>query len=206
MAQATTNPITAPPRAKKAKFLKDADGNLYLWTKELAERGDLVAAFDPDEPTRFDADYQQIALNRELEIARDNADAQTAARLEAEKAQLEAEEAKREAEELALANERNLLAAQKQLEEERQKNALALAEMQAKLDALAKGKDVGQEESAQEAVTKVKKPRATRKVQAVVQERSAPKGLDVDTTDSTEPEQSENQAAETHKEVEAFGE
>lgn len=131
--------VTSPPVAKKAKYLRDADGNIYLWTPELAERGDLVAAYDPNEPDKFEKDQAQIALNRELEIARERADAEEAARLEALRDKEAAEAAQKEAQEVAQANERNLRKAEEELQAEREAHAKAMAEMQAKLDAMAKG-------------------------------------------------------------------
>lgn len=151
--------VVAPPRAKKAPYLRDADGNLYLWTDELAERGDLVAAFDPSQPEKFSEDQSQIALNRELEIAREKAEAEEVARLEAVRKQEEAEAAKREAEDLANANERNLRIAEEKLQAEREAHAKELAEMQAKLDAMAKGVvDAKAEEPTEEKVEPEKKP------------------------------------------------
>lgn len=131
--------VTSPPVAKKAKYLRDAEGNIYLWTQELAERGDLVAAYDPNEPDKFEKDQAQIALNRELEIARERADAEEAARLEALRDKEAAEAAQKEAQEVAQANERNLRKAEEELQAEREAHAKAMAEMQAKLDAMAKG-------------------------------------------------------------------
>lgn len=128
----------APPRAKKAKYLRDADGNLYLWTAELAERGDLVAAYDPDNPEMFAKDSEQIKLNRQLEVAREKAQMEEAARLEAERKAKEAEARQAEADQLAQANQQNLNKLESQLEQEREKHAKQLAEMQAKLDAMAK--------------------------------------------------------------------
>lgn len=134
----TNNTVTAPPMAKKAKYLRDAEGNVYLWTVELAERGDLVAAYDPNDPDKFADDQSQIAINRELELARERADAEEAARLEALREKEAAEAAKKEAEEVAQANERNLRLAEETLQAEREAHAKAMAEMQAKLDAMAK--------------------------------------------------------------------
>lgn len=162
--------VTAPPRAKKAPYLRDADGNLYLWTDELAERGDLVAAFDPSQPEKFSEDQSQIALNRELEIAREKAEAEEVARLEAVRKQEEAEAAKREAEDLANANERNLRIAEEKLQAEREAHAKELAEMQAKLDALAKGAaDAKAEEPTKEKVEPEKKPAPKKRVKKVDQ-------------------------------------
>lgn len=138
MAQDNSTTITAPPRARKAPFLRDAYGVLYLWTEELASRGDLVAAYDPNQPDNFVSEQKQIQLNRELELARERADAEEVARLEAVKEKEKAEKAKAEAEEVATANRRNLDLIQQQLEEERANHAKAMAEMTAKLDALAK--------------------------------------------------------------------
>lgn len=143
MTQSNDRTIVAPPTAKKAKYLKDADGNLYLWTEELAQRGDLVAAYDPDAPDKYAGDFSQIALNRELEMARDRADAEEVARLEAVKQAELAEAAKLEAEELARANAENLRLAEAKLQAEREENAKKLAEMQAKIDALAKENATG---------------------------------------------------------------
>lgn len=131
--------VTAPPMAKEAKCLRDADGNIYLWTPDLAERGDLVAAYDPNDPDKFEKDQEQIALNRELEIARERADAEEAARLEALRDKEAAETARLEAEEVAKANERNLRQTEEMLQAEREEHAKQIAEMQAKLDAMAKG-------------------------------------------------------------------
>lgn len=164
----TANPtenVVAPPRAAKAPYLRDAAGNIYLWTPELAARGDLVAAYDPDEPERFADDQKQIELNRRLEIAQQNAQAEEAARIKAEKEKLEAETQAREAEELANANARNLGIARKQLEEKEEAHAKKVAELQAQIDALAKGqaKEVlaeenGEDKAVEEAETKRKSP------------------------------------------------
>lgn len=180
----TTNTDVAPPRAKKAKYLRDADGNIYLWTEELASRGDLVAAYDPDKPDDYAEDQKQIQLNRELEIARERADAEEVARIEAIKEKEEAELARAEAEQLAEANQRNLDAAQRQLEEEREAHAKAMAEMQAKYDALAKqqaGVEVEQEETQPE---KPKQPRKkpAKKAEAVAETTVADE-LDLDGID-----------------------
>lgn len=134
----TNNTVTAPPKAKKAPYLRDADGNVYLWTEELAERGDLVAAYDPNQPDKYADDQSQIALNRELELARERADAEEAARLQAVRDAEAAEAAKREAEEVASANERSLRLAEETLQTEREEHAKQLAELQAKMDAMAK--------------------------------------------------------------------
>lgn len=134
-----TENVVAPPRAAKAPYLRDAAGNVYLWTPELAARGDLVAAYDPNEPDRYADDQKQIELNRRLEIAQQNAQAEEAARIKAEKEKLEAETQAREAEELANANARNLEIARKQLEEKETEHAKKVAELQAQIDALAKG-------------------------------------------------------------------
>lgn len=168
----STTTVTAPPRAKKAPYLRDADGNLYLWTDELAERGDLVAAFDPDEPEKFSDDQSQIALNRELEIARERADAEEAARLEAVRNAEAAEAAKREAEEVAQANERNLQIAEAKLQTEREEHAKQIAEMQAKLDAMAKGMVADKEMSedvSEEAVPPKKKSAPKKRVKKEVE-------------------------------------
>ena len=141
MAQSYTtmnSTVTAPPMAKKAKFLRDADGNIYLWTPELAMRGDLVAAYDPEKPDEFNDDQAQIQINRELEIARERAEANEVARLEAIKEKEAAEAEQRKSEEIAKANQRNLDIANKQLEEEREAYAKQIAELQAQIDALAK--------------------------------------------------------------------
>lgn len=164
----TANPtenVVAPPRAAKAPYLRDAAGNIYLWTPELAARGDLVAAYDPDEPERFADDQKQIELNRRLEIAQQNAQAEEAARIKAEKEKLEAETQAREAEKIAEANARNLEIARQQLEEKEEAHAKKVAELQAQIDALAKGqaKEVlaeenGEDKAVEEAETKRKSP------------------------------------------------
>lgn len=130
--------ITAPPRAKKAKYLRDVAGNLYLWSDQLAARGDLVAAFDPDAPEEFADDLAQIRLNRDLEIARERADAAEAARLEAQKNMAADKKAREEAELLAKANAQNLADVEKTLQQEREQHAKQMAEMQAQIDALIK--------------------------------------------------------------------
>ena len=136
MAQDTMN--VAPPMAKKAQFLRDADGTIYPWVPELAARGDLVAAYDPEKPEAFADDQAQIALNRELEIAKERADAEEAARLEAQK-RAEEEAAKRaEAEQIAQANQRNLTQAQEALARQEEEHAKKVAELQAQIDAMAK--------------------------------------------------------------------
>lgn len=140
LVNSTTENVTAPPRAAKAPYLRDAAGNIYLWTPELAARGDLVAAYDPNSPERFADDQKQIELNRRLEIAQQNAQAEEAARLKAEKDKLEAEKQVAEAEKLAEANARNLEIARKKLEEQEAEHAKKVAELQAQIDALAKDK------------------------------------------------------------------
>lgn len=155
-----TTTVAAPPKAKKAKYLRDADGNLYLWTEDLAERGDLVAAYDPTDPDKYAGDQAQIALNREIELARERANAEEAARLEAVKQAEEAEAARREAEEIAQANARNLQIAEETLLAEKEKNAQEVAELKAKLDVMAK--ELAQKETPtveQEKTTKKPAPR-----------------------------------------------
>lgn len=184
----TANPtenVVAPPRAAKAPYLRDAAGNIYLWTPELAARGDLVAAYDPDEPERFADDQKQIELNRRLEIAQQNAQAEEAARIKAEKEKLEAETQAREAEELANANVRNLEIARKQLEEKETEHAKKVAELQAQIDALAKGqaKEVlaeenGEDKAVEEAETKRKSP--PKKVKKASQESATADLEDLD--------------------------
>lgn len=184
----TDSTVTAPPMAKKAKYLRDADGNLYLWTYELATRGDLVAAYDPDKPDEYNADQAQIQINRELEIARERADAEEVARLEAVKAKEKAEADRQEAERIAQANQRNLDVVQRQLEEEREQHAKKMAEMQAKLDAMAKQVAVGQDGSAEELKdVQVEEPKAkpkrkspTKKAEKVVEEAQQEDDLDID--------------------------
>lgn len=184
----TANPtenVVAPPRAAKAPYLRDAAGNIYLWTPELAARGDLVAAYDPDKPERFADDQKQIELNRRLEIAQQNAQAEEAARIKAEKEKLEAETQAREAEELANANARNLEIARKQLEEKETEHAKKVAELQAQIDALAKGqaKEVlaeenGEDKAVEEAETKRKSP--PKKVKKASQESATADLEDLD--------------------------
>ena len=184
----TANPtenVVAPPRAAKAPYLRDAAGNIYLWTPELAARGDLVAAYDPDEPERFADDQKQIELNRRLEIAQQNAQAEEAARIKAEKEKLEAETQAREAEELANANARNLEIARKQLEEKETEHTKKVAELQAQIDALAKGqaKEVlaeenGEDKAVEEAETKRKSP--PKKVKKASQESATADLEDLD--------------------------
>lgn len=163
----TNNTVTAPPMAKKAKYLRDADGNVYLWTAELAERGDLLAGYDPDNPEKYADDQAQIALNRELEIARERADAEEAARLEALRDKEAAEKAKKEAEEVANANARNLQLAEEALQAEREAHAKQMAEMQAKLDAMAKGIADAKEESSKEDVQPKKKAAPAKRAKKV---------------------------------------
>lgn len=154
MAQDTMN--VAPPMAKKAKFLRDADGTLYPWVPELAARGDLVAAYDPEKPDAFADDQAQIALNRELEIAKERADAEEVARLEAQK-RAEEEAAKRaEAEQIAQANQRNLTQAQEALARQEEEHAKKVAELQAQIDAMAK----------QQAEVAIGKPKKAKKAKA----------------------------------------
>lgn len=138
MAQSSTETVTAPPKAKKAKFLTDAEGNIYLWTPQLAARGDLVAAYDPNEPEAFEKDIDKIRLNHEIEIAKEQAKMAEVAKVEAEKANLEAQEKAADLELQAKSAEARAKDAESKLEEERADNAKKLAEMQAKLDALAK--------------------------------------------------------------------
>lgn len=129
----------APPVARAdTPQLIDADGMTYLNIPELRERGDLVAGYDPSKPQATADDQEKIRIERELEIARENAKTAEVARLEAEKKAVEEAEKAKESEELATANARNLEIVQNELERERAENAKALAEMQAKLDAMAK--------------------------------------------------------------------
>ena len=176
--------VVAPPIAKKAKYLRDANGVIYLWTPDLALRGDLVAAYNPDKPDEYADDQKQIQLNRELEIARERADAEEVARLEAVKAKEKAEAERQEAEEIALANQRNLDATQRQLEEQREQHAKEMAEMQAKLDAMAKQVAVGQDNSPEEAkdapVEEPKRKSPAKKAEKVVEEAKQEDGLDID--------------------------
>ena len=177
----TANPtenVVAPPRAAKAPYLRDAAGNIYLWAPELAARGDLVAAYDPDEPERFADDQKQIELNRRLEIAQQNAQAEEAARIKAEKEKVEAEK-------LAEANARNLEIARQQLEEKEEAHAKKVAELQAQIDALAKGqaKEVlaeenGEDKAVEEAETKRKSP--PKKVKKASQESATADLEDLD--------------------------
>ena len=158
MAQDTMN--VAPPMAKKAQFLRDADGTIYPWVPELAARGDLVAAYDPEKPDAFAEDQAQIALNRELEIAKERAAADEVARLEAQK-RAEEEAAKRaEAEQIAQANQRNLTQAQEALARQEEEHAKKIAELQAQIDAMAKQQaEVAVEAKAPKAkAKKVEKP------------------------------------------------
>ena len=182
--------VVAPPVAKKAKYLRDANGVLYLWTPDLALRGDLVAAYDPEMPDKYADDQKQIQLNRELEIARERADAEEVARLEAVKAKEKAEAERQEAEEIAQANQRNLDVAQRQLEEQREQHAKEMAEMQAKLDAMAKQVATGQEDSSKEVeqpTEEVEQPKAkpkrkspAKKAEKVVEEAQQEDDLDID--------------------------
>lgn len=135
----TTTTVTAPPKAKKAKYLRDADGHIYLWTPELAQHGHLLAAYDPDNPDEFKEDFENVALNRELEIAKEKAEQEEAARLEAVRTAEQAEAARAEANEIAQANARKLAQVQQELEDERLANAKYIAELEAQIQQLAKG-------------------------------------------------------------------
>ena len=133
-------------------------GTFSILTGEVLENLDLA-----DYDIRFA--QKQIELNRRLEIAQQNAQAEEAARIKAEKEKLEAETQAREAEELANANARNLEIARKQLEEKETEHAKKVAELQAQIDALAKGqaKEVlaeenGEDKAVEEAETKRKSP------------------------------------------------
>ena len=176
--------VVAPPIAKKAKYLRDANGVIYLWTPDLALRGDLVAAYNPDNPDEYADDQKQIQLNRELEIARERADAEEVARLEAVKAKEKAEAERQEAEEIAQANQRNLDVAQRQLEEQREQHAKEMAEMQAKLDAMAKQVAVGQDDSVEEPEAKPeakpKRKSPAKKAEKVVEEAQQEDNLNID--------------------------
>ena len=170
MAQDTMN--VAPPMAKKAQFLRDADGTIYPWVPELAARGDLVAAYDPEKPDAFVEDQAQIALNRELEIAKERADAEEVARLEAQK-RAEEEAAKRaEAEQIAQANQRNLTQAQEALARQEEEHAKKIAELQAQIDAMAKQQaEVAVEAKAPKAkAKKVEKPEPVAEEQINIEE------------------------------------
>lgn len=179
----TNSTVTAPPMAKKAKYLRDADGNLYLWTYELATRGDLVAAYDPERPDEYNDDQAQIQLNRELEIARDRADAEEVARLEAVKEKEKAETEKQKAEEIALANQRNLDIANQKLEEEREAHAKQIAEMQAQIDALAKAKATGSVEEATEETQSPKRKAPAKKKEVESAKTDSTDDLDLDDLD-----------------------
>lgn len=175
--------VTAPPMAKKAKYLRDAYGNVYLWTNELATRGDLVAAFDPDNPDEYSDDQTQIQLNRELEIARDRADAEEVARLEAVKEKEKAEAEKQKAEEIALANQRNLDIANRKLEEAREEHAKQIAEMQAQIDALAKAKATEPDEEATEETPATKRKAPAKKKAVESAKTDSTDNLDLDDLD-----------------------
>lgn len=158
MTQDTMN--VAPPMAKKAQFLRDADGTIYSWVPELAARGDLVAAYDPEKPDAFAEDQAQIALNRELEIAKERADAEEVARLEAQKRAEEEATKRAEAEQIAQANQRNLTQAQEALARQEEEHAKKIAELKAQIDAMAKQQaEVAVEAKAPKAkAKKVEKP------------------------------------------------
>lgn len=162
---ASGSTVKAPPVAKKATHLIDADGNVYLWTPELAERGDLVAAHDPNEPEKHSKDRSQIALNRELEIAREKADAEEVARIEAVRKAEEAERVRLEAEELAKANAMQARQAEEALQKEREEHARQLAEMQAQIDALAKQSAESKQEEAKVAPKKAPKKKAEKEAE-----------------------------------------
>ena len=161
----TGSTVKSPPMAKKATHLIDADGNVYLWTPELAERGDLVAAYDPTEPEKHSKDRSQIALNRELEIAREKADAEEVARIEAVRKAEEAERVRLEAEELAKANAMQARQAEEELQREREEHARQLAEMQAQVDALAKQSAESKQEEAKVAPKKAPKKKAEKEAE-----------------------------------------
>lgn len=183
--------VTAPPVAKKAKFLRDADGNLYLWTPELAQRGDLVAAYDPSQPEKFAADQAKIALVRELEMARERADAEEVARLEAVRAAEVAEASRKEAEEVAEANARNLQIAEETLQAEREANAREKAELQAKIDAMAKemADKVKVEPQAKKTAPKKPMPKKINKNQLTDEAEVVEEGKKVAASDLTDFEQ-----------------
>lgn len=162
---ASGSTVKAPPVAKKATHLIDADGNVYLWTPELAERGDLVAAYDPNEPDKHSKDRSQIALNRELEIAREKADAEEVARIEAVSKAEEAERVRLEAEELAKANAMQARQAEEALQKEREENARKIAEMQAQIDALAKQSADSKQEEVKVAPKKAPKKKAEKEAE-----------------------------------------
>lgn len=140
MANVRTTPadVTAPPKAKQAPLLRDAFGNLYLFTEQLADRGDLVAGYDPENPDAYATDQHSIQRNRELQLARERADIAEAARLEAEKLREEAETKRLEDEKIAIANSQRAEKAEAELEAQKAEHAKQIAEMQAQLDALAK--------------------------------------------------------------------
>lgn len=175
--------VTAPPMAKKAKYLRDAYGSIYLWTNELATRGDLVAAHDPDNPDKYSDDQTQIQLNRELEIARDRADAEEVARIEAVKEKEKAEAEKQKAEEIALANQRNLDIANRKLEEAREEHAKQIAEMQAQIDALAKAKATEPDEEAKEETSAPKRKVPAKKKAVESAKTDSTDNLDLDDLD-----------------------
>lgn len=165
MAQSSTETVTAPPKAKIAKYLTDAEGNIYLWTPQLAARGDLVAGYDPDKPEAFEKDIDKIRLNHEIERAKEQAKMAEVAKVEAEKANLEAQEKAADLELQAKSAEARAKDAEAKLEEERADNAKKLAEMQAKLDALAK-------QSAEQPVVEKPAKSAPKKKQVEVKEQS----------------------------------
>ena len=134
----STVTTAAPPKAKKAPYLRDADGNVYVWTEALASRGDLVSAYDPDAPEQFAEDEKQIRLNRELEIAREKANMEEAARLEAVRDAELARAKVTEQEMLAKANAKRAEDVERALQAEREQHAMEMAKLKAEMEALAK--------------------------------------------------------------------
>lgn len=179
----TDKTIVAPPMARAdTPMLVDADGMQYLNIEGLRERGDLVAGYDPNKPDIDFDNVEQIRLNRELEIARENAKAEEAARLEAEKRAAEIEAEKAEAERIAKANEMNKLNAEAELQREREEHAQQMAEMRAKMEAMAKQlaergepkDDVTPDSGDQENLDTKKKPAPKRRTKKA--EEPAPEG------------------------------
>lgn len=147
-----TNNYAPPPATDRTPLLRDADGHTYLNIPGLCARGDLVAGYDPAEPERYDADLKQVRLNRELELAREKAHADEVARLNAEKEAEQAKAVAKEAEMVAAANAERLRLADEAQQAMAAEYEKKLAEMTAKVEALAKSKRKPKAKKAEEPV------------------------------------------------------
>lgn len=129
----------APPQADpNAPLLRGADGYVVLNIDAFNQRGDLVAGYDPNRKDAYADDEKRIQQIRELELAREEADAAKVAEIEAKKAAADAKAKAEEANKLAEANAQTISKLEQDKLDLEAKLKKQLAEANAKLDAMAK--------------------------------------------------------------------